>query len=51
MNSRKTIRYTMEDVAPAVAMLQKGGLVALPTETVVRPGRERGEQRRGVGSL
>ena len=34
MNSRKTIRYTMEDVAPAVAMLQKGGLVALPTETV-----------------
>ena len=24
MNSRKTIRYTMEDVAPAVAMLQKG---------------------------
>lgn len=34
MNSRKTIRYTMEDVAPAVAMLQKGGLVALATETV-----------------
>ena len=29
MNSRKTIRYTMEDVAPAVAMLQKGGLVQL----------------------
>ena len=29
MNSRKTIRYTMEDVAPAVAMLQKSGLVAL----------------------
>ena len=34
MNSRITLRYSMEDVAPAVAMLQKGGLVALPTETV-----------------
>lgn len=50
MNSRKTIRYTMEDVAPAVAMLQKGGLVACHGDGV-RPGRERGEQRRGVGSL
>ncbi len=30
----ETIRYSMEDAAPAAAMLLKGGLVALPTETV-----------------
>lgn len=30
----KTIHYTMEDIDAAVTMLKKGGLVALPTETV-----------------
>ncbi len=31
---RKTIRYTIEDLSDIVAMLKKGGGVALPTETV-----------------
>ena len=31
---RKTNRYNMEQLSDAVAMLRKGGLVAVPTETV-----------------
>ena len=31
---RKTKRYSMEQLSDAVAMLRKGGLVAVPTETV-----------------
>ena len=31
---RKTNRYSMEQLSDAVAMLRKGGLVAVPTETV-----------------
>lgn len=31
---RKTIRYTPEEIPAAAVMLRKGGLVALPTETV-----------------
>lgn len=34
MSQSRTRRYTIEDVTPVVSMLQKGGLVALPTETV-----------------
>ena len=30
----RTRRYTIEDIEPAATMLKKGGLVALPTETV-----------------
>ena len=30
----RTKRYTIEDIEPAATMLKKGGLVALPTETV-----------------
>lgn len=35
---RKTNRYNMEQLSDAVAMLRKGGLVAVPTETVYGPG-------------
>ena len=31
---KTTIRYTMEEIPKAAAMLHKGGLVAVPTETV-----------------
>lgn len=34
MNGSRTKRYTMEEVEAAANMLKKGGLVALPTETV-----------------
>ena len=34
MPASRTKRYTIEDIEPAATMLRKGGLVALPTETV-----------------
>ena len=34
MPESRTKRYTIEDIEPAATMLKKGGLVALPTETV-----------------
>ena len=51
MNSRKTIRYTMEDVAPAVAMLQKGRAGGPAHGDGVQPGRERAENSAAVWVL
>ena len=32
--NKTTARYTIEDIEPAASVLKKGGMVALPTETV-----------------